>query len=121
MAKFSVQYFSKTRKQRIRSDLVLSGEPDLLIDNGVEERAPRLRTWPVNFSLDADRLEIAGNVGLNASRVIVEWRKFQDHALAKACKYADWDAAWRNWARTAVEGWKGQQKPQPEPPRRSVP
>jgi hypothetical protein len=32
-----------------------------------------------------------------------EWGKFRDHHLAKATKFADWNAAWRNWIRNAIE------------------
>lgn len=69
-----------------------------------DQKASRKRQWPPNLVLNADMLAIACAVGLPARRVSLEWDKFHDHALAHASKYANWNAAWRFWARTAAGG-----------------
>jgi hypothetical protein len=62
-------------------------------------RSPRV-TWPDDFSLTDERRQVALVCGLDAAW---EWNKFRDHARAHDARYANWDAAWRNWCRQAPD------------------
>lgn len=35
--------------------------------------------------------------------MVYETEKFLDHHRAKGSKFLDWEAAWRNWMRRAIE------------------
>jgi len=64
-------------------------------------RAPRASPktpWPEDFTLTEERRQVALKCGLDPAW---EWNKFRDHARAHDARYANWDAAWRNWCRQA--------------------
>ena len=56
-----------------------------------------------SFEVSEQMSQWASQQGLNPDAVMPETTKFFDHHIAKASKFADWDAAWRNWIRNAVK------------------
>lgn len=65
-----------------------------------EARASRL---PTEWSLTAERRQIAETEKLDADRT---FSKFRDHWLAASganARKRDWDAAWRNWCRNETD------------------
>ncbi len=70
---------------------------------GTKQRADKRRSlspWPDDFTLTDKRRVVAEACELDAAW---EWGKFRDHARAHDKRYANWDAAWRNWCRQAPD------------------
>jgi hypothetical protein len=80
----------------------ISGASEARLTVARRKRAPRasspLVSWPDDFKLTDERREVARAFGLDPA---TEWNNFKDSALAHARKYADWNAAWRKWCRSA--------------------
>jgi len=59
---------------------------------------------------DQDR-RFSEEAGLSGERYRREWQKFRDHHVARKTKFADWEAAWRNWVRRRDDFNSGGVKP----------
>lgn len=85
---------------------------------GAQARPPTARRLPEEFSLTESRRQIAAKEGADADR---EFAKFTDHwrsASGANARKHDWDAAWRNWCRKALD-MRGNGRAPPEPPKRT--
>jgi hypothetical protein len=61
---------------------------------------------PDDFTLTAERIEIARRIGLADDRVQSQFDRFRDHWLqadSPSARKRNWDAAWRNWVREAAD------------------
>ncbi|WP_208439773.1 YdaU family protein, partial [Bartonella grahamii] len=84
-------------------------QPPIHEQENVSQKAKRAQAnrgcrLPADFEPDYD---FAIEEGLPPERVKVEIAKFRDYWTAKSGKNAikrDWQAAWRNWVRRAIEG-----------------
>ncbi|MFJ4012229.1 hypothetical protein [Streptomyces sp. NPDC090026] len=65
--------------------------------------ASRATTAPEHIHLDERMYAWAAERSLTRDRVDRETEKFLDYHRAKGTKNRDWNAAWRNWMRKAVE------------------
>lgn len=65
--------------------------------------ASHATTAPDSFPLDERMYDWAAAKGLNRDRVHRETEQFLDYHRAKGTKNRDWNAAWRNWMRKAIE------------------
>ncbi|MFR0359087.1 hypothetical protein [Streptomyces sediminimaris] len=65
--------------------------------------ASRATTAPDRFPLDERMYRWAAEKGLDRDRVHGETEKFLDYHRSKGTKHRDWNAAWRNWMRKAIE------------------
>ena len=74
------------------------GEREGRLERGA--RSQPTKRVPPDFALTNERRAFATGRGLEAMVVTEEWDKFRDHEFKTA--HSDWDAAWRNWVRTAV-------------------
>lgn len=66
------------------------------------ERKPRNVRMPKNWVPNDTNIAFASQ-HLSPQGIQNEASKFRDYHLAKCSKFADWDAAWRNWVRKSVE------------------
>lgn len=64
---------------------------------------PKTTEVPERFEITAEMRGKAEGYGLPPASVDSETEKFLDHFRAKGERKSDWDAAWRNWMRRAVE------------------
>ena len=64
---------------------------------------PVLTTIPQEFAVDEKMAVWATHQGLHESSVMTETEKWFDYHKSKDSRFADWDAAWRNWIRNAVK------------------
>lgn len=91
------------------SDLSLPRAREAKLSRKAKPKTP----WPDDFALTSERRAYAEKQAVqNPDR---EWDKFRDRCLRDGARYADWDAAWRNWCRMAVERF-GAADPPPQPP-----
>lgn len=65
--------------------------------------ASRATTAPNSFPLDERMYRWAADKGIDRDRVHSETEKFLDYHRSKGTKNRDWNAAWRNWIRKAIE------------------
>lgn len=56
-----------------------------------------------SFEVTEPMSEWAVGLGLPQQRVMPETSKFFDHHVSKGSAFKDWDAAWRNWMRNAIQ------------------
>ena len=63
-----------------------------------------LRSMPIDWS---PSLEVAEKRGWPRERAISEAQRFKDFAEANGKRYANWDAAWRNWVTSPYQTAKG--------------
>lgn len=64
------------------------------------------RRIPEDFTLTPERVEVARKIGLRTIDAHHQFDRFRDHwkaASGQNARKCDWDAAWRNWCRKAVE------------------
>lgn len=83
-----------------------SPELDLLPDADADEakvKPKRKGRLPADWQPSAENLEYAAKIALRADETAEEAEKFRDWATANGEVKSDWDAAWRNWCRKAVE------------------
>lgn len=77
---------------------------------GGQKKAPRRGTrLTAGWELEQEWGEWAESQGMKGEDVLREAAKFKDFWLAKAgpnATKADWEATWRNWVRTYLEGFK---------------
>lgn len=86
--------------------------------NTLGENSPQTKTrkknsvtFPDDFKAKEDHEKLARSLSVNLS---LEFHQFKDYHLAKGSKFADWDAALRNWIRNAAKYSKSK-IPQPRP------
>ena len=85
-----------------RTSLLPNFSPPL-VKNPPVSKAPVKTVLPPDFAPPDDWRDYAGKKGLAASEAGEEWVKFRDHHHSNATRFADWDAAWRNWIRRTTE------------------
>ena len=89
----------RTSHSPSRPTPVLSTTP-----NGVSDisagRKKQKTTWPEDFSLTDERWAVAVSAGVDPEAT---WERFKDWAAANGRAYVDWDAAWRNWAKSPLQ------------------
>lgn len=76
--------------------------------DGVGKRRVAL---PSDFDRTPERWAVASRAGMNPLDIDPQFAQFRDYHLAKGSHMADWDAAWRNWVRKAVEWGAAKSKP----------
>lgn len=59
----------------------------------------RKHAMPADWRPNSKHTEIARQVGMSTSQMVVELDKFKDWTAATGTRYIDWDAAFRNWLR----------------------
>lgn len=80
----------------------LSKKEDIEIDLG-KRGGKRASQLPPDWKPDPDEWSAAAETLGSEARAVNELAKFRDHALSKGRVAKDWQAAWRNWVRRAVE------------------
>ena len=63
----------------------------------------RATSLPVEFTITETMREWATGEGLNPTVLQSETEKFLDHHRSKGNTFKDWEAAWRNWMRKAID------------------
>ena len=63
----------------------------------------RATSLPVEFTITETMREWATGEGLNPTVLQSETEKFLDHHRSRGNTFKNWEAAWRNWIRKAVE------------------
>jgi len=79
--------------------------------NRKEEKERKNRSLPPDFTIPDDLKTWATSKGLTEKEIENETDKFKDHHKSKGNTFKDWDAAWKNWIRKAIEYRGGPRKP----------
>lgn len=66
-------------------------------------KTPILTPLDPEFRPDEMWIRYAQSRKLSMPEIKEEWNKFRDHHVAKASRFADWFAAWRNWIRRSCD------------------
>lgn len=77
-----------------------------------KQKARTRATTPDEFVLTENLRQWGKENGLNENTLRKETEKFLDHHRSKGNAFKDWDGAWRNWMRKAME-WSAPQKAPP--------
>lgn len=77
----------------------------------MKKRKP-MTSVPEDFVVTKNMLAWALARGFNEIEVSTETEKFIDRNISKGEIYADWNAAWRNWMRNALEFRNSRRGPQ---------
>lgn len=73
----------------------------------IPEKQKRLSRLPTDFTLTPERIAFARKEGMADETARREFDKFTGHHGAKGSKFLDWNLAWQNWVRKAVDGFGG--------------
>jgi hypothetical protein len=77
--------------------------------------APKAKRLPEGYEFRRDPIQVATEFGVDEEMARWEFGKFQDYEFRTA--KTDWDAAWRNWARTTAERKGGEFRRRPGLPK----
>jgi uncharacterized protein YdaU (DUF1376 family) len=80
-----------------------SQEPIANSSGARSRRKQPAKACPSEFEVTEEMAKWAVEQGVPAERVIPETEKFLGHHRAKGTMFADWQQAWGNWIRKAVE------------------
>jgi len=72
-------------------------EPPLFISPKSARQKTRLTQMPEDAVISEEHIMIAAEAGHGSIEAEAQFKLFKNGALAKARRYANWNAAWRNW------------------------
>lgn len=84
----------------------IAAEPSLTVKEPLGRKSARsatMKTCPDDFQVTDAMTAWANSKGFPGDRIEPETERFLDYHRSKGNKFADWQAAWRNWISKSVE------------------